>query len=176
MEPHSSPIQPVHKPSSQSVFGLGSEFSKVMVMVITVSWQLRHWSMSCLCRTHDQWRLLPWPIGVKCGFTITLKPNPSVTTWRSPSHGSVTRLFEGHGHHYFAVRSAFDDCVVYVGLLNVLAVMNFWSPPHHMLYRRCWRLLYNLTVRSVLITNSEWYDAVVMTNQSTAVLCVTDCT
>jgi hypothetical protein len=67
-------------------------------------------------------------------------------------------MFKVHGHRRLAVRSAFDDPLVHVGLLNDAAVIHFYP---------C-RIIRIAAVLDVCFTNGEWYAAAVMTKQPKA--------
>ena len=48
----------------------------------------------------------------------------------SPSLQRMNRLVIGHGYCCVAIRSAHDDPLVGVGLLNYSAVIHYWPLPH----------------------------------------------
>ena len=70
----------------------------------------------------------PW-LGL-CFCRIGARPAYARRT--SPSLQRMNRLVIGHGHRHIAVRSAHDDPLFSVGLLNDLAVIHYWPLPHQM--------------------------------------------
>jgi hypothetical protein len=65
-------------------------------------------------------------------YSVALEHDPPVLGQISPSLQHMNRLVIGHGHRRVAVRSARDDPLVSVGLLNDSAVIHYWPLPHQM--------------------------------------------
>ena len=76
--------------------------------------------------------------------------------WTSSSLQRMNRLVIGHGHHHVAVWSAYDDPLVYVGLLNVLAVLHYWPLPHQTNSGGDSRLLHQRRVVRRWWQNNQW--------------------
>ena len=80
-----------------------------------------------VCTNTTTWLVIcPW----LDPYSIALECNPPVSRRTSPSLHRMNRLVIGHGHHHVAVRSAHDDPLVGVGLLNDSAVIHYWPLPH----------------------------------------------
>ena len=58
-------------------------------------------------------------------FIVALVAGASVSRWTSPSLQCMNRLVIGHGHCHVVIRSARDDPLVGVRLLNDLAAMHY---------------------------------------------------
>ena len=63
-------------------------------------------------------------------YSVALERDPPVPRWTSPLLSRTNRLVIGHGHRRVAVRSAHDDPLVGVRLLNDSVVIHYWPLPH----------------------------------------------
>jgi hypothetical protein len=89
-----------------------------------------HWGPTHLCRctlTPPCWLMTRRD---QVLVSITLEHDPLVWRWTSPSFQRLNHLVIGHHHHRFVVRSARDDPLVTVRLLNDSVVIHYWPLPH----------------------------------------------
>jgi hypothetical protein len=66
-------------------------------------------------------------------YSVALEHDPPVSRWTSPSVQRMNRRVIRHGLRCIAVQSACDDPLVGVGLLNDLAMIQYWPLPHQMI-------------------------------------------
>jgi hypothetical protein len=101
---------------------LSSVCDKVLTSV-ALEHGLRVW----VCTNTAAWLMIrPW----SDPYFVALERDPPVSRRTSPSLQHMNSLVIGHGHCCVAVRSARDDPLVGVRLLNDLVVMHYWPLPH----------------------------------------------
>jgi hypothetical protein len=93
--------------------------------------QHRRLGLNRMCNGRDHYHIAQRPDYVQCTFTIALMSSTSMSRSTSSSLGRMNHLFKVQGHRRVAVRSAFDDPFVHVGLLNDAAIIHFSSLSHH---------------------------------------------
>ena len=78
-----------------------------------------------LANDQDHSRLAQRADCVQCMFTVALAADVSMSRWTSPSLHHMNYLIIGNGHRHVAVRSARDDPLVGVGLLNDSVMIHY---------------------------------------------------
>jgi hypothetical protein len=103
--------------------GLSSIRDKVLTSVT-----LEHDPCVWVCTNATTWLMIrPW----SDPYSAVLERDPPVSRRTSPSFQRMNHLVIGHGHRRVAVRSAHDDHLVGIRLLNDSAVIHYWPLPHH---------------------------------------------
>ena len=124
--------------------GLSSICDKVLTFVA-----LEHDSPVWVCTNTAAWLMIrPW----SDPYSVTLECDPLVSRRTSPSLQRMNRLVIGHGHRHVAVRSARDDPLVGVGLLNDLVAIHYWPLLHQTNSGGDGRLLHQRRVGTAVMT------------------------